>query len=159
MKAVTVKELKTELKNRSHNELLEICLHFSKFKKENKELLTYLLFESENEEEYISAIKSEIDVQFRQINTRSNSTTIKGVRKILRTVKKDIRYSKNKITEIELLLYFSERLKDFINPKKHLYVLKNVYNRELEAIKKKITKLHADLQYDYELRMEELGFL
>lgn len=159
MKAVTVKELKTELKNRSHNELLEICLHFSKFKKENKELLTYLLFESEDEEAYINAIKSEIDEQFHQINTRSNSTTIKGVRKILRTVKKDIRYSKNKVTEIELLLYFSVSLKEFINPRKYLYVLVNIYNRELEAIKKKIVKLHPDLQYDYELRLEDLGFL
>jgi len=159
MKAVTVKELKTELKNRSQNELLELCLNLSKFKKENKELLTYILFESENEEAYISSIKSEIDEQFRQINTRSNSTTIKGVRKILRTVKKDIRYSKNKITEAELLLYFSERLKDFISPRKYLYVLKNIYNRELEAIKKKIAKLHPDLQYDYELKLEGLGFL
>ena len=43
MKAVTVKEIKTELSHRSHDEILKLCLELSKFKKENKELLTYLV--------------------------------------------------------------------------------------------------------------------
>ena len=43
MKAVTVKKIKDELSHRSANDLMELCLHLSKFKKENKELLTYLL--------------------------------------------------------------------------------------------------------------------
>ena len=57
MKAVTVKELKTELIDRSHSELMELCLRLSRFKKENKELLTYLLFESSNEHGYINSVK------------------------------------------------------------------------------------------------------
>ena len=48
MKAVNVSRLKTELNNRSPKELLEICLRLSKFKKENKELLTYLLLEADD---------------------------------------------------------------------------------------------------------------
>ena len=59
MKAVTVKELKTELVDRSHSELMELCLRLSRFKKENKELLTYLLFESSNEAGYINSVKIE----------------------------------------------------------------------------------------------------
>ena len=38
MKAVTVKQLKTELAYCTNNELIELCLRLSKFKKENKEL-------------------------------------------------------------------------------------------------------------------------
>ena len=54
MKTATIKELKQELSHKSSAELLEICLNLSKFKKENKELLTYILYEADYEEGYIS---------------------------------------------------------------------------------------------------------
>ena len=53
MKTASVKELKSELEARTSKELIELCLSLSKFKKENKELLTYLLYESENEDAFI----------------------------------------------------------------------------------------------------------
>ena len=71
MKAATVKELKDELSKYSQKEILAICLRLSKFKKENKELLTYLLYESKNELAYIENVKNEIDIQFEQINRNS----------------------------------------------------------------------------------------
>ena len=46
MKAATVHELKEELKHRSAAQLVELCNRLVRFKKENKELLTYLLFEA-----------------------------------------------------------------------------------------------------------------
>ena len=49
MKTATVKQIKDELSYKSANELKELCLHLSRFKKENKELLTYLLFEAHDE--------------------------------------------------------------------------------------------------------------
>jgi hypothetical protein len=61
MKTATVRELKQELSHLSHNEILELCLRLSKFKKENKELLTYLLFEESNESIYIENVKIEVD--------------------------------------------------------------------------------------------------
>lgn len=156
MKAVTVKVLKTELNNRSHSEILEICLRLSKFKKENKELLTYLLFESSYEEGYIETVKLEIDEQFELINTNTYYFIKKSVRKILRMIKKYIRYSKKKETEIELLLYFCEKLKAFRPSINNNTVLKNIYLREIESIKKKLLLLHEDLQYDYNLELEKL---
>jgi hypothetical protein len=156
MKAATVKQLKDELKMRPPKELLEICLRLSKFKKENKELLTYLLFEASHEGNYVSLIKEEMDEQFEQIN-RSNYYLIKkGVRKILRETKKHIRYSTNKETEIELLIYFLIKLKE-IEPPIHRYLmLLNIYDRQLSYIRKKLTALHEDLQFDYNLQLEEL---
>ncbi|EZH75234.1 hypothetical protein ATO12_00215 [Aquimarina atlantica] len=156
MKTATVKELKTELTDRSHQELIELCLHLSRFKKENKELLTYLLFESTHEEEYIISIQREVDEQFEMINTTSYFYIKKSIRKILRTIKKYIRYSKNKETEIELLLYFCKKLKNFSPSIQNNTVLKNIYHRETSAIKKKITALHEDLQYDYTLELQKL---
>lgn len=158
MKAVTVKELKTELTNCSHNEILMLCLRLSKFKKENKELLTYLLFESSNEEGYINTIKLEIDAQFEIINTKTYYFIKKSVRKILRTTKKYIRYSKNKETEVELLLYFCKKLYEFKPSIKKNTVVQNIYIREIQAIRKKIILLHEDLQYDYEFELQKLIF-
>ena len=156
MKAVTVKELKTELAHYSQKDLMELCLRLSKFKKENKELLTYLLFESSNEDGYINSIKLEIDEQFELINTKTYYFIKKSVRKILRTIKTYIRYSKNKETEVELLLYFCKKLKDFKPSIKNNTVLKNLFNREIESIKKKMLLLHEDLQYDYEQELEKV---
>ena len=62
MKPATVKQLKDELKYLSNDELVNLCLRLSRFKKENKELLSYLLFEANNESGYIEGIKQEIDL-------------------------------------------------------------------------------------------------
>ena len=156
MKTATVKQLKDELKHKSDEDLMNLCLRLSRFKKENKELLTYLLFESDNESGYIESIKQEVDEQFETINTDSYFYIKKSVRKILRIIKKYNRYSLNKETEVELLLYFCEKLKDFKPSIKRNVTLTNIYNRQINDIKKKISVLHEDLQYDYTLMLEEL---
>ena len=46
MKAASISEIKTELKGLPPAQLTELCLRLARFKKENKELLTYLLFEA-----------------------------------------------------------------------------------------------------------------
>ena len=156
MKAVTAKELKVELSHRSPTELMELCLRLARFKKENKELLTYLLFESSNEEAFITSIKELIDQQFDEINTTSFYYIRKSTRKILTSTKKFIRYSQNKETEVELLLYYCQELKSFRPSIKRSIRVTNMYRRQIDAIKKLILKLHEDLQYDYQLELEEL---
>lgn len=157
MKAVSVKEIKTELSHRSPDELLQLCLKLSKFKKENKELLTYLLFESENEENFINSVKIEIDEQFKLINTKTYYFIKKSIRKILRIIKKYIRYSKLPETEVTLLLYFCSKLKTLKPSIQKNTVLLNIYKRELANVKKKTLLLHEDLQHDYGLELEKLA--
>lgn len=156
MKAATVKQIKDELTYNSQEELVNLCLRLSRFKKENKELLTYLLFESTNEQEYIESIKQEVDEQFLLINTDSYFYIKKSVRKILRNLKKYIRYSLNKETEVELLLYFCSKLGEFQPSILNNVTLSNLYNRQILFIKKKIANLHEDLQYDYNLLISHL---
>ena len=156
MKAVSVTVIKKELKEHSHQDVMELCLRLSRFKKENKELLTYLLFESHNEEGYIETVKEEIDAQFETINRDSFFYIKKSVRKILRLIKKYNRYSLNKETEIELLLYFCEKLQDFEPSINRNRTLMNLYDRQIDFIRKKIPALHEDLQYDYSSHLEEL---
>lgn len=159
MKAVSVVTIKKELQHRSNDELMQLCLRLSRFKKENKELLTYLLFEAHDEAGYIETVKSEIDLQFEDINTNSYFYIKKSVRKILRNIKKYARYSLKKETEAELLLYFCQKLKEFTPSIKRNITLTNIYNRQLTLVEKIVSKLHEDLQYDYGLQVEELGYI
>jgi len=156
LKAVTVKKIKDELKHRSSQDLVELCLQLSKFKKENKELLTYLLFEEHDEEMYIQSVKEFMDELFDDINTKSYFYIRKSVRKILTLTKKYIRYSKKKETEVLLLLHFCGRLKDFTPSISKSPRLQNVYDRQILMIKKALATLHEDLQYDYQLELDEL---
>ena len=156
MKAVTVHQLKKELLTSTHDELIELCLRLSKFKKENKELLTYLLFESTDESGYIESVKNEIDMQFAAINTNSYFYIKKSVRKILRLIKKFSRYSLKKETEVELLLYFCQKLQELKPTIKKNTTLMNIYARQVFAIKKIVGTLHDDLKYDYQIQIDAL---
>jgi hypothetical protein len=156
MKAVSLSEIKKELKGLSSAELEALCLRLARFKKENKELLTYLLFESHHESGYIESVKNYMDEEFLLINTDSFFYIRKSTRKILRNVKKFVRYSQNKETEVELLLYFCQKLKDFKPSINRSTQLVNMYNRQILLAKKIIGSLHEDLQYDYNLMLEDL---
>jgi len=156
MKTATVKQLKQELERHSPAELVEICLRLSKFKKENKELLTYLLYEASDESSFINGVKLEIQQQFTEINISSYYFMKKSVRKILRNTKKYIRYSKKKETEVELLMYFCYELKNLKPSIEDNTVLQNIFNRQIDAVNKAINTLHEDLRYDYELELKKI---
>jgi len=156
MQIASVSELKKELSNRPPKELLELCLTLSKFKKENKELLTYLLYERDDEEGFIRGIKLEVDELFENVNRKNYFFIKKGVRKILRTIKKYIRYSKRKDTEVELLIYFCKKMRAFNPTMTRSRVLVNIYKKQVEMIEKKLVKLEEDLQYDFGLELEKL---
>lgn len=156
MKAVTVKEISEELLNLSPKELRDLCLRLARFKKENKELLTYLLFEATDEAGYVESVKKEIDMQFGKVNRRSYYFIKKGLRRILLNTKKFIRYSHNKKTEIDLLIYYCTKLKNFNPSVQRNAALRNLYLKQVAAIKEKIGSLHEDLQYDYVMELEAL---
>jgi hypothetical protein len=156
MKAVTVKELNQELLNRTPKELRDLCLRLSRFKKENKELLTYLLFESSDEAQYVKSVKEEIDLKFKEVNRKSYYFIKKGLRRILKNTRKYIRYSQNKKTEVDLLIYYCTRLQKFTPSINKNRALCNLYARQCAEIREKLTSLHEDLQFDYEPELKAL---
>jgi hypothetical protein len=158
MKAVTVKEISQELLNLTPKELRDLCLRLSRFKKENKELLTYLLFESSDEASYVESVKKEIDQQFEKVNKKSYYFIKKNLRRILLSTRKFIRYSQNKKTEIDLLIYYCTKLKKFTPSIQGNTALRNLYIRQIVAIREKLGSLHEDLQYDYGLELKDLEF-
>ena len=156
MKAATIVEIKQELMNLPGNTLIEFCLRLAKFKKENKELLTYLLFEANDEAGYIKCIKTDMEQEFESINTSNIYYAKKSLRKILRNTNKYIRYSGSRQTEIELLLFYCQLLNKSGIPIQKSPVLINLYQSQLKKLNKTIDTLHEDLQYDYQKKLKEL---
>lgn len=157
METASLSEIKKELKTLSPQQLQEICIRLAKYKKENKELLNYLLFESVNEQAFIQNVKEEIDEQFTHLNRTSLFLAKKTLRKVLRTTNKYIRFSGSKETEIELRLYFCEKMRNMGYRLKNNRVLFNIYQRQVQLIRTVWSNLHEDLQYDYEEAVKKLS--
>jgi hypothetical protein len=156
MKAASLNELKSELRNLHPVKVLDLCMRLVKYKKENKELLTYLLFEAHDERSYIKGVQDEIDEQFEGLNKSSLYLAKKTVRKVLRTTNKFIKYSGNKETEVELLIYFCKKIRKSGLPLHANTVLGNLYLRQIQRIQKALATLHEDLQFDYSKEIKPL---
>jgi hypothetical protein len=157
MRPSSLSEIKKELETLDKKELVVLCSTMAKYKKENKELLTYLLFKSHDESDYVENVKEEIENQFKLINKTNIYFAKKSIRKALRIANKYIKYSNIKETEVQLLLYFSFLLKETGILFKNSTAMNNLYNRQLERINKSLKTLHEDLQYDYIKEMEKLS--
>ena len=70
MKPAVNSEIKQELNTLSAKELLELCLQLAKYKKDNKELLSYLLFEADDLPSYIAGVKEEIELMSYKLRGR-----------------------------------------------------------------------------------------
>ena len=156
MRTASLSEIKKELKQKTNLELTELVLKLTKYKVENKELLAYILFESGDENYFISKIESEIDLQFANINPKSNYIINKNIRKINRYVLKQIRFSKQKETEITLRLHFCKNLIDTRSKYNENNIRHQMLIRQIELIRKALIHLHEDLQFDYESEITQL---
>lgn len=156
MKSSSISEIKQELTNTSQKELLEICLRVIKYKKENKELVNYLLFEANDLPSYIGNIKAEIDEQFLHINLANLYYVKKSLHKIIRTINKYTRYTASKEAGVELLIYFCSKIKASGIKINKSIAMANLYNTQIKKIRSVVNMLHEDLQHDYNKEIEQL---
>lgn len=156
MKAVSLKRIKTELDLLHPDRVKALCLQMAKFKKENKELLSYLLFEADNEQTYINDVKSQLDKLFKEINKSNFYFAKKTIRKILRIANKYIKYSGSKQTEVEILIHFCKAFKQSAIPLQQSTALGNIYTRQIIKINNALATLHEDLQFDYSTEIRNL---
>lgn len=159
MKAASSKEIKSALTEQSSTQLIDLCLRLARFKKENKELLTYLLFEEQDEDGYIISAKKVIDEGFETLNIQSVYIAKKNLRKIIRITNKFIKYSGNDTTEITLLIYVCRSIQESGLKLNNSVALKNIYLSLIKKIKTRISGMHEDLQYDYNKEIQALEVL
>ena len=148
MKASSIHELKKELETKNQGDLLSFCVRLAKFKKENKELLTFLLFESHDLTAFIESVNNETTSLFSEINTSNIYYVKKSVRKILRYVNKNIRFSGSKHAEAEMLIHFCNDVINFSIPLHKSKPMKKMYEMQIKKINESLATLHPDLQYD-----------
>jgi len=156
METARLSDIKRALSTLTHKEIMNICVRLARYRKENKELTSYLIFDADDHGLFIKQVKAEIDHQFSQMNLSSIYLAKKTVRKVLSTTNKYIKFSGSKQIEVELLLHFCQRLKNSGLPYREYTVTENLYNRQLLKIKSAILSLHEDLQFDYGKILEKL---
>lgn len=156
MKAASLSEIKKRLVTLDEGEMLEACLRLARFKRDNKELLTYLLFAAENERVYAASLCAEIDELFLSINTSSLYYAKKGIRKTIRWMEKFIRYSGKEETEIEVRIHFCKTLLDSEIPIHESKVTSNMLQSQLKKIDKVLSKFHPDIQFEYRAEINRL---
>lgn len=156
MKPATLSEIKKALTLLNPRELSDICLRMAKFRKENKEFLTFLIFEADNQALYIKNVKEEIHYQLSLMSDSNMYLAKKTIRKVLRTVNKYIKFAGSKQVEVELLMYYCGLLNSCGLPIHEHKVTDNIYQRQINKIEKALSTLHEDLQYDYGEEFERL---
>lgn len=155
MKANSINDIKKDLEKRDFKELLSYCLRLAKFKKENKELLGFLLFDSDDILSYIENVKQETVELFMEINKTNIYYIKKSIRKILRNVNKHIRFSISKQVEAELLIHFCNCIITNSIPIEKSRQLINLYETQLKKIDEALSSLHPDLQYDLKKQLKK----
>lgn len=156
MKAASLQEIKQELSALPATRVLELCLRLVKSKKENKEFLTYLLFESHDEHGFVQSVKNEIDDNFDSLPKASAYLTKKGLRKLLRSIAKYSKHTASKQAEMEMLMYFCLKLKNSKILVKTNLSLSNLYKQQVKKLSVLLELLHEDLRYDYKKKLEQL---
>jgi hypothetical protein len=154
LKAEKLTILKKELLGKTSKDLVDICLQLAKLKVDNKEMLTYLLFDADDPMAYAQQLKEEMEPFFQGIKNQPY-LAVKQIRKAGKLILKYNRYTKHKEGELDLWIHFAKKISDSVyNDTNHKPLQTQLY-RALQKSSKIIPKLHEDLQYDYQPLFDE----
>jgi hypothetical protein len=148
IEAYGLQDIKKEIQHLSAPQLAELVLRLARHKKENKELLAYLLFLADDEAAFIEQSKYEVSMMFYIMPSRAYDAA-KVLRKILRLVTKVSRFSASKNVEITLLISFCYNYLEYVDRRVTYKPMRTILIRQVEKIAKLIGKLHEDMQFDY----------
>jgi hypothetical protein len=114
------------------------------------------LFEANDEHGYVENVKRETTEQFVELSNLSVYFVKKSLRRILRMVNRQIKYSGLPATDLALRIHFCQQIKEAELPIGKSAVLVNLYQQQLKKINLAQSKLEEDLQYDYQSEIESL---
>jgi hypothetical protein len=149
MRQYSINDIKQELSYKSSKELMSLVLKLAKYKKENKELAAYLLFQSDDVDHYIEQVKLYIKGEFDELLFDNNYKATKQVRKIIRIANKYIKYSGSDKVQVEVLLLVHDLIQPIAKKKQSYTPYTTILENQKNKIVKSISKLHEDLQHDY----------
>ncbi|MEP0710370.1 hypothetical protein [Algoriphagus sp.] len=156
MQIPSLAKLKKELSYLSEKELIEMVVELSKFSRDNKSYLFFKLNEKDNPGLYVEMVQEELEADFQTSRGGHSYYAKKAAQKLRRKMNKLLKLSKVKTDQIEVLLFFCEKLREYGYMHHRNPVLDNIYQMQLSKAVKLISGLHEDLQFDYEGRIEDL---
>jgi hypothetical protein len=157
MYSAGLSEVKKELQLLSPQKLASLCISLAKYKKDNKEYLSYLLFASHDKQVFTNEVKEEINELFAGIDVKANLYYVKkSLRKILRLINRYSKYLGDKALSAELYIYFLKKLKESGIPYRKSQLIVNMYEQQLKKIGVLISGLHEDLRGDYSNELRQL---
>jgi len=149
--------IKKELSYLDEKELISLILTLSKFTRDNKAFLYFKLNERDQPSLFVDTVKEELDKLFQTANTTSFYLTKKSSQTIRRKLNKALKFSANKTDQIELILFFCEKLKTYGYLKFNHPVISNLFQMQIQKAEKLILKLEDDLRYDYTQLLEQIS--
>lgn len=157
MKFASLAEVKKELQLLPPKRLQDLCLRLAKYKKENKELLAFLLFEDDNKQVFIEELKNELEDEFRAMKEQGNHYYLKkNLRRVLRILNRYIKYLDDRALSVQLMIWFCGKMREYRLPLRASAQLRNIYEQQVKKTEKLIEGLHEDLQHDYLSLLPEL---
>ncbi|MFN4123138.1 MAG: hypothetical protein ACK4GL_07525 [Flavobacteriales bacterium] len=146
--ATTLGILKQELQTHDRRSLIELCIQLARFKQENRELITYLLFHAKDPIAYAQGYKILIEEPFDK-HLMNPYLLTKGIRKSFRLISRYAKVSKSKEGECELYLHLAVQFVERIQGKLVHKALITLLERALKKAHQLILKMHEDFQMDY----------
>lgn len=147
--SASIADIRKHLHNQDHATLIKICLRLAKYKKENKELIHFILFESGDTSAFIQQVKDETDTFFREMNASNVYFIKKTLRKIVRYIARSNRFLEEKQDQAQVLIHFCNCIITYQIPIHKSKQLRNIYESHRKKLTEIINKLHPDLQYDF----------
>jgi hypothetical protein len=157
MQIPSLAEIKRELKLLNENELIDVVLDLAKYNRENKAYLFFRLFEKENPRIYVDMVKDDLDLNFMNANTRNYHVAKKSAQTIRRKLNKNLKLTKDKTAQVELIIHFCKQMKAYGYLQYGHPVIENLFKVQIGKAEKLISGLHEDLQYDFQLMLEDLS--
>ncbi len=148
-------DLKKELSELSKPDLIKLCLRVAKLKRENKELLAYLIFDADDPLFYAQKLKPEL-VDIFTLPFQHPYYLTKSIRKSLRIVSKYYRFTSNKQGETELLLYLVEQFHEHWRAEFKYQALAKVIFRCLDKAQSNLKRIDEDYRADFEQPLQKL---
>ncbi|MBC7743670.1 MAG: hypothetical protein H7096_01050 [Flavobacterium sp.] len=155
MKPEKLTVIKRELSGLSVEQLTDLCLRLAKYKKESKELLNYLLFDSDDPLAYAEKVKSYLEEDFKVL-PRPYYQSSKSLRKILRILNRHAKFTSSKQVEMELLLWFCRCFVQYADTQTRHKPLQALFLRQIDKMQGILKKLHEDLEFDYKKEFDNL---
>jgi hypothetical protein len=156
MKAATLHQIKKELETSSPQRVLALLLKIVKSKTENKELISYLLFDEDNLSGYIADLREDVSELLKDVKYLPPYQVKRSLRKALKFITKYTKYTGAKETEAELLVHLCKLMQTQGLASGSNKIANSIYAKQVEKIEKLIPYLHEELQFDYK---EELVVL